>query len=186
MCEGVRYDHIRRVDIGRIIILYSCGGMYVDMDVLPNRDVYMQEDLAVCRIGKNTYNRNKVKRKSLRAANGKPQTKSRLTAKKSSTIHKKTRGSTPNDEKKDVCYDMKAIIAKAGNPVLVNWLEHMQHELDTRRYKKPGSHWRTAKMRYVMHTTGPYGVNMFVRLPAQKKAMDNLKVHCVQRAKIRN
>ena len=42
----VRYP-IMRVDIGRIAILHAYGGMYADLDTLPNRQWYSQAQLAV-------------------------------------------------------------------------------------------------------------------------------------------
>ena len=52
---NLRFPHIQRCDIGRLIILFCCGGMYVDLDVLPNRESYMQVEFAVCRIDRQDY-----------------------------------------------------------------------------------------------------------------------------------
>ena len=46
MCTRARYP-IVRVDIGRIAILHACGGMHADLDILPNRQLYSQAQLAV-------------------------------------------------------------------------------------------------------------------------------------------
>ena len=38
------------VDIGRIIILHFYGGIYSDMDVLPNRYEYERQQFAACAV----------------------------------------------------------------------------------------------------------------------------------------
>ena len=41
---------VMRVDIARLAILHQFGGMYVDLDVLPNRPTYAQSSLAVQKV----------------------------------------------------------------------------------------------------------------------------------------
>ena len=41
---------VQRVDIARFFILYLYGGLYADLDVLPNRQVYPQVTLGVCQM----------------------------------------------------------------------------------------------------------------------------------------
>ena len=53
--DQLRSPHIQRVDIGRICILILCGGMYIDLDVMPNRIVYYQVPFAVCRIDRTEW-----------------------------------------------------------------------------------------------------------------------------------
>ena len=60
--DGLRFPHIQRVDIGRICILILCGGMYIDLDVLPNRDVYYQVPFAVCRIDRTAWKKTTKKK----------------------------------------------------------------------------------------------------------------------------
>ena len=45
----VRYP-IQRVDMARIAILHFCGGLYSDMDVMPNRYEYPRQQFAVCAV----------------------------------------------------------------------------------------------------------------------------------------
>ena len=40
----------QRVDIGRFMILHLYGGLYADLDILPNRDTYPQVWLGLCKI----------------------------------------------------------------------------------------------------------------------------------------
>ena len=41
---------VQRVDIARFFILYLYGGLYADLDVLPNREVYPQVTLGLCKM----------------------------------------------------------------------------------------------------------------------------------------
>ena len=91
--------------------------------------------------------------------------------------HKKLRLTTKKvglHKKKDIFYDMGVIIAAFGNPVLLKWLHHMQHEIATRDYAKPGSYWHIRKMRYVLNTTGPYSMMRFIHLPDNKDSLNIL------------
>ena len=49
MYKNVRYP-VMRCDIGRIAILHRFGGLYSDMDVLPNRFEYKHSELSVCSV----------------------------------------------------------------------------------------------------------------------------------------
>ena len=40
----------QRVDIGRFFVLYVYGGLYADLDVLPNRESYRQVALGLCKM----------------------------------------------------------------------------------------------------------------------------------------
>ena len=51
MYKNTRYP-IMRVDIARIAILHAYGGMYADLDTLPQREWFAQAPLAVCSIQK--------------------------------------------------------------------------------------------------------------------------------------
>jgi hypothetical protein len=46
---GVRYP-IMRADIGRLAVLHNYGGLYADLDIMPNRTWYAQAALAVPRV----------------------------------------------------------------------------------------------------------------------------------------
>ena len=50
---NVRYP-IMRCDIGRLCIIHAYGGLYSDLDVLPNREIYTQVPLAVSRVSLDT------------------------------------------------------------------------------------------------------------------------------------
>ena len=43
-----------RCDIGRLCIIHAYGGLYSDLDVLPNREIYTQVPLAVSRVSQDT------------------------------------------------------------------------------------------------------------------------------------
>ena len=49
MYKDVRYP-VMRCDIGRIAILHRFGGLYSDLDVLPNRCEYKHSELSVCSV----------------------------------------------------------------------------------------------------------------------------------------
>ena len=53
--KAVRYL-VQQVDIARFVLLYVYGGLYADLDVFPNRDMYPQVLLAFagCHIGRRT------------------------------------------------------------------------------------------------------------------------------------
>ena len=46
---NVRYP-VMRCDIGRVLILHAFGGLYADLDTMPNREWYEQARLAVARV----------------------------------------------------------------------------------------------------------------------------------------
>ena len=47
--EDVRFL-VQRVDIGRFYALFAYGGLYADLDVLPNHEVYGQCTLGLCKM----------------------------------------------------------------------------------------------------------------------------------------
>ena len=98
---GVRYP-IMRADIGRVAVLHNDGGLYADLDTLPNRTWYEQVDLAVARASV---------------------PKDKASAKKAARLSAKQR-QAPLD-----CIprpDMEVIVASAGNPLLLEWLDYMR------------------------------------------------------------
>jgi len=70
--------------------------------------------------------------------------------------------------------DMELLIARAGNPILLAWLDHMAAEIESKTYADKKSFWYGAKMRYIYNTTGPYSMTRFLRLPANKDAYANI------------
>ena len=133
---GVRYP-IMRCDIGRIAIIHSYGGLYADLDTQPNRAWHEQVDLAVARVSV---------------------PKDKASAKKAARLSAKQR-QAPLD-----CIprlEMEVIIASAGNPLLLEWLERMREEIAPKPYEARSSFWHLARARYVHHTTGPRSMNSF-------------------------
>ena len=141
-----------RVDIGRICVLILCGCMYIDMDVMPNRPVYIQVALAVCRIDRTKWMAKKRRGKQRKRVRNKTQTRR---------------------ETIDVFYEIEAIIALPRQPALTRWLEYVIERVKT--FRCDGFH-REARMRYVMHTTGPYAFNKFLKLKAQREIVKNMSV----------
>ena len=54
--KKVRYV-VQRVDIGRFFVLYVYGGLYADLDVLPNRESYPQVTLGLCKMASRARSR---------------------------------------------------------------------------------------------------------------------------------
>ena len=48
---------VQRVDIGRFFVLYVYGGLYADLDVLPNRESYPQVTLGLCKMASRARSR---------------------------------------------------------------------------------------------------------------------------------
>lgn len=162
--EGLRFPHIQRVDIGRICILSLCGGMYVDLDIMPNRDVYYQVPFAVCRINRTEWKeaKRKTRRSGIVAKTIKTTTKSRLKA----TPYK-------NKHRYDPWYEMEAMIATARNPVLARWLMFVVENVKRQKHAK--GFYKTAKGRYVLHTTGPCALNMFLKHKCERDTRRSLR-----------
>jgi hypothetical protein len=148
---GARYP-IMRCDIGRLAILHCYGGLYSDLDCMPNRAWYGQAELALSR----------VKKLQKLCCVGRP--KLRLAVKKA--MKKKPTGRTsrhkPTSRDVDEYLDMEVIIGSAGNIVFLDWLAYVHQEIASKPYAQKKSFWYCAKMRYVFHTTGPHSMNRFL------------------------
>lgn len=150
MYQSARYP-IMRCDIGRLAIIHSYGGLYSDLDVLPNREWYAQVALGLPRV-------QVIKRlKSTRKTN-------RLSAKKRKPL-----------AKSHTYLEMEVIIGEQGNELFVRWLEHIRQEIESKSYSQKSSFWYHAKMRYVYNTTGPMSMTRFLRLPINSFSMDHVK-----------
>ena len=150
MYRLVRYP-IMRCDICRIAILHTYGGLYSDLDVLPNRSSYEQASLALPRV--------QVLKKRKSAA-----MKNELSAKKETTC-----------VKAHTYLEMEVVIGEQGNPVFIRWLEHIQREIECKPYAKKNSFWYQARMRYVYNTTGPRSMARFLRRPENKANVKTMK-----------
>ena len=133
--KNVRYP-IMRVDIGRIAILHSYGGLYADLDTTPNRLTYGQAQLALQSVlAPTTWRESEGEGHEQRLAGRQP-------------VHEQ--------------WDMEVLVGAAGAPVFLRWLQHMSEEIGCREYHSEASFWRTARMRYVFHTTGPLAMEGFL------------------------
>ena len=47
------------------------------------------------------------------------------------------------------CYEMELLVVAKDNPVLLEWLTHMQREIASKAFDCPVSFWSSAKMRYI-------------------------------------
>ena len=151
------------MDIARLCVLLLCGGMYIDLDVMPNREKYYEVPFAVQRIERGRWKHAKKETKASQkkwkhATKGKgAKKKLGRHTKSSTTMHKSKRPTA----KLDFYYDMEVIIASARNPTLMRWLNDMLERVDTLPYGS--GHWKTARMRYVLKATGPYVLNTFLK-----------------------
>ena len=139
---------IMRADIGRIAILHSFGGMYVDLDVYPNRNTYAPCTLAVQKVYTTGYRTAMKKRSS---------------AKRQHDVVLKS----------DVL-DMEVLIASQGNPILLQWLNYIRRQIEVKNYAD-SKFWKIAKMRYIHHTTGPKCMARFLRLQENQEVLRKLK-----------
>jgi len=60
--------------------------------------------------------------------------------------------------------DMEVLVATANHPLLWGWLEFMVNTIAEKQWAS--GHWKVAKMRYIWHTTGPRGLQTYLRRPA--------------------
>ena len=140
MYVNVRYP-IMRVDIGRIAILHAYGGIYADLDTLPNRQWYAQARLAVCSVWGPPGGG--YKKSDWREEEG-------------------AEGVQPRKE----LWDMEVLVGALGEPVFLRWLGYIREQIESRSYDE--GVYRTRRMRYVYHTTGPYGMQRFLSLKENK------------------
>ena len=151
---SVRYP-IMRCDIARIAILHSFGGLYADLDTLPNRAWYEQADLAVLRVQV-------------------PRTKSGAGA--ATRLSDKPKQSA---EILDTKLDMEVIIGSAGNQTFLDWLNYIREQIASKSYAEKSSFWHDARMRYIFNTTGPYAMRRFLNLPANAAKLQKLKLSLI-------
>ena len=148
---GARYP-IMRCDIGRLAILHSYGGLYSDLDCMPNRAWYGQAEFALSR----------VKKLQKLGRVGTPQLG--LAVKK--TMKKKRLGLTskhkPTCRDADEYLDMEVIIGSAGNSMFLDWLAYVHQEIARKPYAHKRSFCYRTRMRYVIHTTGSNSMNRFL------------------------
>ena len=140
-----------RCGIGRLAILHRYGGLYSDMDCMPNRAWYGQTEFALSR----------VKKLPKLGRAGTP--KLGISVKK--TIKKKrmgliTKSKTASRVVDKYNLDMKVIIGSMGNIVFLDWLAYVHQEIA----RTPYAHHRSflPRMRYVIHTTGSNSMNRFL------------------------
>ena len=153
---NVRYP-IMRCDIGRLLILHTYGGLYADLDTMPNREWYEQAELAFARVQDPKRKALSAKAKRIKAGGSQPS------------------GSQPRGGSSTFYSEMEIIVAKQGNEMLLRWMDHIVSEIAGKSYTNRRSFWATAKMRYVYHTTGPSSLKRFLKLPSNKEALDEIK-----------
>ena len=140
MYQQVRYP-VMRVDIARIVILHAYGGLYADLDTLPNRQWYSEAPLAVCSVYGPTTGGGRHD-SDWREGTG-------------------PGGCQPRTE----FLDMEVLVGEKGSPFFLKWLEHIRKEISEKNYKDQRSFWHNAKMRYIYNTTGPVSMRRFLKLP---------------------
>ena len=148
---GVRYP-IMRCDIGRIAILHSYGGLYSDLDTLPNRVWYEQADLALQRV--------KVPREKSGAGLA-----ARLSAKKEQSAEQWT-----------THLDMEVIIGSAGNQIFLDWLDYIREVIAFTPYAEACTFWHVlyAEKSYA-DKTGPFGMRRLLKLPVNAAKLQRVK-----------
>ena len=120
---------VQRADIGRICILYCCGGMCADLDVEPNVTTFAEASWAVQKTDVSGYKRKKPKY--------------HITKNKHSVYNKIH------------SIDMEVLIACKGNLVLMDWLRFIQLQLAERNFQHRSHVWSKRRIRYIHSTTSP-------------------------------
>ena len=169
---------VMRADIGRVAILHRFGGLYADLDVLPNRQSYPLSMFAVQKVfitGYKTAMKKwaRVKTNSSRAYS----TASGMAAgmyPKPVRKHYKLASKHPVAQKSNVI-DMEVLISEKGNPLLLRWLAYMQTRIHALNYAHT-AHWQTWKMTYIHHATGPKCLQKFLQAKDNVDIRNSLQV----------
>ena len=169
--KSVRYP-VQRVDMGRLFVLLEYGGLYADLDVIPNRTFYEQCWMAVLRVERPKQSWKETRDDVARS----------LDDKKNGRRHPRTPSlstcdllSSGDNSSTTVYYEMEVLIAVRGCTLMSAWLGHMRDRIARTDWKDHGF-WKDAKARYVLHTTGTSAMNRFLKLPANKKHMACVKL----------
>ena len=132
---NARYP-IMRADIGRILVLYKYGGLYADLDILPNRERYEQCSFGIARM------------------------RARKPAQKWE-------------------WEMELLVSTAGNPVLLDWLQHIAVEVGEKSYSQ--GFYQSARCRYVYQTSGPASMTRFLKHSARGAVRDQMPFFDINR-----
>jgi len=139
---------VMRADIARVAILHHYGGMYVDLDVFPNTNIFLQAPLAVQKQYTSGY---KTAGAKLRAS------------KKQHAVYDKNSS-----------IDIEVLIATRENPTLMRWLCFIKMQIEKREFDKK-SVWSRRPIRYIFSTTGPQCFQRFLRLWRNKEIRERLQ-----------
>ena len=143
--QTVRYP-VMRADIARIAILHAYGGLYADLDTMPNRQSYAQAPLAVCSVW----------------------------GPKKGGGWKKSDWRTAHQAPRKEFYDMEVLVGEVRSPFLLGWLDHVCDEIGSKDYHNKKSLWYNARMRYIYHTTGPMAMRRFLNKPENSTFMSRV------------
>ena len=143
--QTVRYP-VMRADIARIAILHAYGGLYADLDTMPNRQSYAQAPLAVCSVW----------------------------GPKKGGGRKKSDWRTAHQAPRKEFYDMEVLVGEVRSPFLLGWLDHVCDEIGSKDYHDKKSLWYNARMRYIYHTTGPMAMRRFLNKPENRTFMSRV------------
>ena len=143
--QTVRYP-VMRADIARIAILHAYGGLYADLDTMPNRQSYAQAPLAVCSVW----------------------------GPKKGGGWKKSDWRTADQAPRKEFYDMEVLVGEVRSPFLLGWLHHVCDEIGSKDYHNKNSLWYNARMRYIYHTTGPMAMRRFLNKPENSTFMSRV------------
>ena len=143
--QTVRYP-VMRADIARIAILHAYGGLYADLDTMPNRQSYAQAPLAVCSVW----------------------------GPKKGGGWKKSDWRTADQAPRKEFYDMEVLVGEVRSPFLLGWLHHVCDEIGSKDYHNKNSLWYNARMRYIYHTTGPMAMRRFLNKPENRTFMSRV------------
>ena len=110
------YTHREYLDICSMCVLSLCGGMYIDSDIRPNKDVYYQVQFAVSRISK----KRRMRMETPQRASG---SIGKRCNKSLSTTMKTARPTARNNDY--MSYGIGAVITVARHPLIMKLLTHL-------------------------------------------------------------
>ena len=144
---------VMRVHIDRLCILHRHGGMYVDLDVNPNRATYAEASLPVQKIFLTGHQR----------------------AMKTWLPPKTCKHNVPGQRhpvaNKSNVLDMEVLIASADNPILLQWLCYISNQKKEKDLEKQKAY----QMCYIGEVTRPKCMRRFLKLKSSKDILRNLE-----------
>ena len=158
-----RYPYTQWVYIGSMCVPWLCGGMYIDNDVCPNKDVYYQVQFAVSCISKKPQMRMETQKRPIGSI-GKRVNKSLPTTMKSA------RPTARNNDY--MSYGIGAVITVARHPLIMKLLKHLVgRKYGFPRPSRDQSIYPFTKIQCPMKANPENSMNLFIQSQVQSDSM---------------